>query len=228
MRKEQPRSGVSRLLGAIVNLVLVAATLLAVAFLTPSLLGFERYVITGGSMSGTIEKGSVVFERAVPVDELAVGDVITYLPPADSGVATLVTHRIVSLTVGETGQIVLRTQGDANAAPDPWEFSLVSADQPVVEHVVPHVGHALIALADPDIRQFVIGVPAGMVALIALGQLVAALRPQPKDVPNRGGSVELVGAAGGAASTSVDHDENASRPQVNPPRVRHLVATHHP
>ena len=32
--------------------------------------GYERYVITGGSMSGTFEKGSVAFEKQVPVADL--------------------------------------------------------------------------------------------------------------------------------------------------------------
>jgi signal peptidase I len=164
-----------RLLGLTGNLALVVVVLACAAYLLPHLVGYERYVITGGSMSGSIEKGSVVFEKARPVEELAVGDVITYLPPADSGVSTLVTHRIVEIDTDRLGELALRTKGDANADVDPWTFSLVDGEQPVVEHAVPHLGHALIALADPQVRMVVIGVPAGIIALLALVELVRNL-----------------------------------------------------
>lgn len=159
-----------------VNLVLVAVTLVAAAYLLPSLMGYERYVITGGSMSGTFEKGSIAIEKPVDVADLAVGDVITYLPPADSGVGTLVTHRIVKAARSETGARVFRTQGDANADPDPWKFTLDEGTQPVVQLTVPHVGYALIALADRETRMLAIGVPAALIALLSLVELVGALR----------------------------------------------------
>src|SRR5690606_9231079 len=115
------------------NAAFVAVILACAAYLLPHLMGYERYVITGGSMSGSIEKGSIVFEKPVPVEDLAVGDVITYLPPADSGVSNLVTHRLVEIEPDEAGQLVMRTKGDANADVDPWTFSLVEDVQPVVE-----------------------------------------------------------------------------------------------
>lgn len=181
---------IRRLGGHAVNLGLVMLTLLAAAYIAPSLLGYERYVITGGSMAGTHDKGSIVFERAVPADELRTGDVITYQPPASSGVTTLVTHRIIGIKQIE-GEQVIRTQGDANPDPDPWRFSLTSQTQPVVEHSVPYAGYALIALADRETRMLLIGVPAALIALLSVVQLVGALRTRPD--PLVGGAV---GAAG--------------------------------
>ena len=154
------------------------ATLAGLAYLAPSLLGYERYVITGGSMSGTFEKGSIAFEKPVPVDQLQVGDVITYQPPADSGVSTLVTHRIVSREPLETGGLQFRTQGDANADPDPWQFQLAQAKQPVVEHTVPWLGYVFVALADRDTRMLAIGLPAALIALLSLVELAGAIREQ--------------------------------------------------
>ncbi len=165
-----------RLARAAGTLTLVAVSLGALAFVLPSSLGFQRYVITGGSMTGTYDKGSIVFEREVPAHELTVGDVITYQPPAASGVTTLVTHRVIRITHDDKGNQVLRTQGDANPDPDPWRFSLTSEQQPVVAFSVPYAGYALIALADRETRMLVIGVPAGLIALLSLGQLVVALR----------------------------------------------------
>jgi signal peptidase len=159
-----------------VNVLLVAVTLVAAAYLVPTLFGYERYVITGGSMSGTFEKGSIAFEKPVDVSELAVGDVITYQPPADSGVEGLVTHRIIAAGRGEDGARVFRTQGDANADRDPWKFSLDGGSQPVVELTVPYVGYGLIALADRQTRMLVIGLPAALIALLSLAELAGALR----------------------------------------------------
>lgn len=183
---------VRRLGGYAVNLGLVMLTLLAAAYIVPSLVGYERYVITGGSMAGAYDKGSIVFERAVPAQELEVGDVITYQPPAESGVTTLVTHRIIGLKEVE-GRQVIRTQGDANPDPDPWRFSLTSQAQPVVAHSVPYAGYALIALADRETRMLLIGVPAALVALLSVVQLAGALRTRPG--PLVGGAVGAAGPA---------------------------------
>ncbi|HWJ11322.1 MAG TPA: signal peptidase I [Nocardioides sp.] len=173
------RPRLSRVTGMLGNLLLVGVTLLGVAYVLPTLLGHERYVITGGSMTGTYDKGSIVFEKPVAAADLEVGDVITYQPPASSGVTTLVTHRIIAIGRSPEGAQVLRTQGDANPDPDPWKFSLTSAEQPVAAYSVPYVGYALIALADPQTRLLVVGLPAGLVALLSLGQLVAAVRTRP-------------------------------------------------
>jgi len=146
----------------------------------PTLLGFSRYAIVGGSMSPTFERGSAVFSQPEPVSALRVGDIITYVPPADSGIDTLVTHRIVEISETETGEPLFRTKGDANEADDPWTFSLDAEVQNVVRFSVPHLGTALTALADPDVRQIVIGVPAGLIALGAVMELlgIAPLRQQ--------------------------------------------------
>ena len=172
---ENAKPGLSRVARWTANLLLLAVTVACAAWLLPSLFGMQRYVITGGSMSGTFEKGSLAFSREVPASQLKVEDVITYLPPAGAGTTDLVTHRIVRITQDERGRRVFRTQGDANAAVDPWTFRLQQPTQPVVQFTVPYAGHALIALADRETRMLLVGGPAALVALFALGELVMAL-----------------------------------------------------
>lgn len=152
----------------------IIAAVIAALMLVPGLIGLDRYVITGGSMSGTFERGALVFERKVPVADLEVGDVITYLPPADSGIAELVTHRIVSIEANPDGSDapVFRTQGDANAAADPWTFVLTDAVQPRLVAFVPEAGWVFIALSDPRVRMLAIGLPAGIIALLFLRDIV--------------------------------------------------------
>ena len=143
---------------------------LAVAMLAPSLLGYERYVITGGSMEPTIERGSLVFDEVVPTAQLRTGDVVTYRPPAGEGPGGLVTHRIVWTGRDKDGATGFRTKGDANAATDPWRFGLGDRQARVAFHV-PYAGYVLAFVARPRVRMVLIGLPALLVGLFVLGGL---------------------------------------------------------
>jgi signal peptidase I len=163
-----PKRGLRSLGG---GLLTAAALALAIAVLVPALLGFQRYVITSGSMTGTYDRGSLVYDRVVPTASLRVGDVITYDPPAGAGPAGLITHRIVSIA-GQPGSARdFRTKGDANPAPDPWTFTLRNRTQARVAFHLPYAGYALAALADRRLRVLVVGVPALLVALSVLAAL---------------------------------------------------------
>ena len=151
----------------------VVVTLLALAFILPSLFGLQRYVITGTSMTGTIDFGSIAVVEVVPVTDLRVGDIITYTPPPESGVDHPVTHRIIAIH----GR-VLQTKGDAVPQKDPWKFKLDSSQQARVVFSVPYLGYPLIWLADRETRMLVIGLPAAIIGLISLGQVFSALRPR--------------------------------------------------
>jgi signal peptidase len=152
---------------------LLAALALGALMLLPPLAGYQRYVITGGSMGDTIPKGSIVYDKPVPVAFLRVGDVITYTPPAGSGPGGRVTHRIVWIGRGSDGAPAFRTKGDANRSADPWKFELHGERQARVAGHVPFAGWTLAALAIRWVRMLVIGLPA---ALIAVGVLVGAFR----------------------------------------------------
>lgn len=169
--------------GAVVIAAIVACVVAALMFV-PGLLGYDRYVITGGSMSGTFERGSLVFERQVPVEDLNVGDVITYLPPAESGISELVTHRVISITPNPdvSGGLVFKTKGDANASADPWTFTLADTVQPRVLGWIPLVGWIFIALSAPGIRMLAIGIPAAVIALLFLLDFVRGLRRRDEEV----------------------------------------------
>ena len=76
-------------------------------------------------MSGTYDKGSLVLDEVVPVADLEVGDVITYMPPTGDH---LITHRIAWIGRGAGGARIFRTKGDANPVADPWTFKLDRPD----------------------------------------------------------------------------------------------------
>jgi signal peptidase len=147
---------------------LLAAVVVAMLVLLPSLFGWQRYAIVSGSMTGTYDRGSLVLDEVVPVGELKVGDVITYMPPAGDH---LITHRISWIGRDPSGARAYRTKGDANPVADPWTFRLDQPTQARVSVGVPYVGYALMALGRRDVRTLVIALPAVLIALITLAGL---------------------------------------------------------
>ena len=156
---------------ALSALVLAAGLLFGALLVLPAALGWQRYIITSGSMTGTYDRGSLVLDEVVPVSELRVGDVITYRPPAGAGPEGLVTHRIAEITTDEVGRRTFRTKGDANEAADPWTFHLPQGEQARVKLGVPYAGFALAALGRRDLRILIVGVPAALIALMSLAGL---------------------------------------------------------
>jgi signal peptidase I len=141
--------------------------LVILVILLPAALGLQRYVITGGSMTGSIGRGSVVYARLVPVSSLRPGDVITFVPPQ---LTAPVTHRIVDISMKD-GQRVFRTKGDANPVADPWKITF---PRPVLSRYafhVPHVGYLLALLSIRSVRMVLIGLPAAVIAISLLWSL---------------------------------------------------------
>jgi signal peptidase I len=152
-------------------LLLAAGLLFGLLLVAPALLGYQRYVIVSGSMTGTYDRGALVFDKVVPVSTLKAGDVITYRPPQGAGPAGLVTHRIAKVTLDPHAGRVFQTKGDANRVKDPWTFTLPAARQARVVGGVPYVGFALAALARRDVRMILVGFPAALIALASLAGL---------------------------------------------------------
>lgn len=153
--------------GRLLALVVVLGPV-SILVLLPIGLGLERYVMSGDSMDAGdygIAQGTVLFERAVPVGDVRVGDVITYRPPSSSGVDRMVTHRVVEVR----GDDII-TQGDAEPERDPW---VLRGDPPSVSRVVftlPLVGYAYLLVADPGVWALVV-VSAAMLALLLSGEM---------------------------------------------------------
>ena len=165
--------------GLVALLLLLTVAAVAATF-APGLLGYQRYVLVGGSMEPTIHRGSLVFDEVVPVQELRQGDVITYTPP---GFRQPVTHRIIAATRQKTGSPIFRTQGDANAAADMRTFKLDKATQARFRFAIPYLGWAFILLGTPHARFFLLALPA---LLIALSMLARLWREGGKLVADRG------------------------------------------
>jgi signal peptidase len=143
-------------------------TAIAALVLLPAALGWQRYAIVSGSMTGTYDRGSLVVDDVVPVADLEAGDVITYTPPAGDH---LITHRIAWIGRDPQGRRLFRTKGDANQVADPWTFRLDRSTQARVRFGVPYAGFALAALGRRDVRMGLIALPALAIAAVSLAGL---------------------------------------------------------
>jgi len=152
-----------RLGGGLLALFGMAALAIAIiSMLMPAVLHLQRYVITGGSMTGTISRGALAYDEYVPASVLKVGDIITFVPPRMHGP---VTHRIVSIRRDQNGNAIFRTKGDANAAADPWHFALTNHTQARFVFSIPYVGYVFAVLSLRWARVALIGLPAALIFL---------------------------------------------------------------
>jgi signal peptidase len=170
--KLSPGRRVLRLLGKVgLNLLFVAMLGCAAIMIGPSLLGYQRYIILTGSMTGTYDRGSIVFDKPVPTASLKVGDPISYNPPPGFTSQGRETHRIYRITTGKDGVRTYQTKGDANKAPDVWHFTLPRPTQDEVKFHVPEVGYLFLILSIREFRLVIVAVPAILLGLYELRKL---------------------------------------------------------
>jgi signal peptidase len=162
------RRAVTKVWSAWLTLVAIGVLAIAILLLAMPLLGFQTYVITGGSMTGAINRGAVIFDKTVPVASLKVGDIITFRPPDET---VPVTHRIISIVLQQDGTPVFSTKGDFNEVADPWHINL---DRPVQARYVAQIaylGYVLAVLGLPIVRLLLLALPAFVIALSLLYSL---------------------------------------------------------
>ena len=92
------------------TLILIAVIATSVPLAVPSLLGYEIYNVTSGSMEPALPVGSVIYVEHVKPETIQSGDIIAYYVDA-----VVVTHRVVENRFVEG---VFVTKGDANEMED--------------------------------------------------------------------------------------------------------------
>ncbi len=128
----------------------------------PAAIGGTPLTILTGSMSPTLPPGTLVVVKPTPVDEIGIGDVLTF--QLESGKPTLVTHRVIArVTDSTSGELRFITQGDANTVADADPVMPVQI-KGTVWYAVPWLGWANQAV-NGDARVWV--VPGIATALLA-------------------------------------------------------------
>lgn len=140
------------------TVILAVAAVLLAAVLVPRLGGATPYTVLTSSMSPGLPPGTLVVIRPVPVEDIAVGSVITY--QLESGKPTVVTHRVVGAAVDLRGERRFVTQGDANTVSDELAVMPVQI-KGELWYAVPYLGQVNNILTGRE-RQVVVYVVAAL------------------------------------------------------------------
>jgi signal peptidase len=103
---------------------------------------YRTLTVLTASMEPTFSPGDVIVVRPEPIQQLRVGQVISYSVPV--GVHQVESHRVVKILSGRgTASPVIQTKGDNNTVVDPWTAQLNGATVYRLQAVVPYAGYAI-------------------------------------------------------------------------------------
>jgi signal peptidase I len=130
--------------------------------------------ILSGSMEPEMATGDAAWVVTKPLDDLTVGDVLVFDPPAseNGGARPTTIHRVIELVPPgdiapvdrQEGAVYVRTQGDANESADPWVAAIDDEQVWVHERTVPEVGAFLSAARTGNLRMIALLLAAAMFA----------------------------------------------------------------
>ena len=152
-----------------------ASALVAVAGLVglgvlPHLGLYRTLTVLSGSMQPTFSPGDIVVVRPEPIQQLRVGQVISYAVPV--GAHQVETHRVVAILRGQgTTSPVIQTKGDNNTVVDPWTAQLNGSTVWRLEAVVPKAGYAINLMRDRTFHLFSVILIPGLLAITFLARL---------------------------------------------------------
>jgi signal peptidase len=157
-----------------INILLLVGILsvgvLLVGTMVPIPGNFKVKIVKSGSMEPTIMTGGIVVIK--PETNYQVGDIVTF--GADTKTQIPTTHRIIEMGDSAFGRSV-RTQGDANNAPDP-RLTPVSDIHGKVVLTIPYVGFLLDFARKPIGFALLVGLPAFAVIVDEIGKIVAEVK----------------------------------------------------
>jgi signal peptidase I len=137
--------------------------------------------VLSGSMRPGFTVGGVVISQRVPVSELAVRDVIVFRNPNKPSEEMV--HRIVQMTKGTDGQLLIKTQGDANPVRDPWTLTIRGASVYKVRWSLPLLGYVAVAYQN---HRGIASLIAGFVLILVALSIVIRQRRSAKAPPGEG------------------------------------------
>lgn len=140
--------------------------------------GYQPAVMLTGSMAPLINPGDVIITKTTPLEDIRVGDVITYGIPVEDN--RTVTHRVAEVLTDEAGATAVRTKGDANPNPDYWTAVLTGTTASKHVFTIPQAGTAIRFLREPAVLNATLyGAP-----VVLATWLVVNIWRNPKDGPS--------------------------------------------
>ncbi|MBI2184441.1 MAG: signal peptidase I [Thaumarchaeota archaeon] len=131
------------------------------------------FVVSSGSMIPTLEVGDLIIVRSMAVNELKIGDIITFHSPLTPD--RIIVHRILQVVQTKDGGAGFITKGDHNQAADGWIVDQNSYVGTVVL-VIPKVGFVSSILSPPTNYVLIVLI----LGLIFLSEIYPSKEKQPK------------------------------------------------
>lgn len=114
-----------RIKNTTITVILILAVLLclyiAIQVMTTghsTLFGFSLFRVVTGSMEPTIPVGALLVSQQTEIGNVTVGDIVCFYSKDSNLLGRVITHRVTAILTGDGGDIMLQTQGDANAVAD--------------------------------------------------------------------------------------------------------------
>lgn len=177
-----------KLINVFIALVLVIAAI-GVALLAFPIFGNQALIVRSGSMTPTIDVGSVVVVRDMGTSKP--GDVIAFRSEKNS--ETIITHRVVEVieerppvlrASGSERRTAYKTQGDANEEVDGWT---VKESQVIGKTflVVPYIGKLLMFARSEFGLAVLTIVPAAFVILLEIFSILREIRKKKRSAESQ-------------------------------------------
>lgn len=199
-RQSRPQNRVRQAIGLGLSGGVLALTLLLaiLVIVVPLLVGGSPITVLTGSMEPKLPPGTLIIVKPTPVEEIRVGDVITY--QLRSGEPELVTHRVVERVSGADGSTRFVTQGDANSIPDANPVRDVQV-RGTVWYAVPYLGWVNTWLTG-ERRAIVVPVIAALLFGYAAFMVYSGLRDRTRARRRRERAAQLAASAAADPTTS--------------------------
>jgi len=162
----------------IISTVLVILVVLCAVFLMGSrLLGYQVYTVLSGSMEPEYSVGDLLYVKKTDVNNINVGDPITFVLNEELVVAT---HRVVRI---DTEKQHFYTKGDANQTEDssPVHFNNVIG---VPKFSIPLLGYVSDYIQNPPGMYITIGAGVVLVVLVFLPDIIVKKKEENETASN--------------------------------------------
>ncbi|MBR6807198.1 MAG: signal peptidase I [Clostridia bacterium] len=125
MTNTKKAKSIKTIIGIVTTAVLVAAivfcVVIAVQVFGKGYASFgdnSMFRVITGSMEPAINENSLIVAKNIPIEDVKVGDIVTFRSRSAEMAGSIITHRVVRIDKGDSGKVFLFTKGDANSAED--------------------------------------------------------------------------------------------------------------
>jgi len=152
--------------------LLLVAALAALVIVVPAVAGGTALTVLTSSMAPAYPPGTLIVIKPTPVDEIRVGDVLTY--QIESGKPAVISHRVTTRSISTEGDTTFVTKGDNNALADPEPVQAVQA-KGTLWYAIPMLGWVNNAVSGES-RGILVPLVAGSLFAYAAWLFFSALR----------------------------------------------------